>query len=60
MRALGGVLAQVQGVSMESGLEGRNNDRHPDQRATLTCVSMESGLEGRNNTPGSLHPGVYS
>ena len=37
-------------VSMESGLEGRNNS--PKGRITKALpkvVSMESGLEGRNN-----------
>lgn len=39
-------------ISMESGLEGRNND--PAQRrivAVLDAVSMKSGLEDRNNRP---------
>ena len=36
-------------VSMESGLDGRNNHRGlPDRRRT-EHVSMESGLDGRNN-----------
>ena len=36
-------------VSMESGLDGRNNAGvfHPEKAAEL--VSMESGLDGRNN-----------
>ena len=40
----------LDGVSMESGLEGRNNpdvQRHP--LLQVQDVSMESGLEGRNN-----------
>ena len=37
-------------VSMESGLEGRNNPHEPHQhRRYPPSVSMESGLEGRNN-----------
>ena len=38
-------------VSMESGLDGRNNPvRHGDSSgAVLAQVSMESGLDGRNN-----------
>ena len=43
------IEARIQGVSMKSGLEGRNNTS-----LTLICsfkasVSMKSGLEGRNN-----------
>ena len=39
-------------VSMESGLEGRNNwGWCRDLEATALDVSMESGLEGRNNAP---------
>ena len=34
---------------MESGLEDRNNDRHPMQPHGRASVSMESGLEDRNN-----------
>ena len=38
-------------VSMESGLEGRNNGTARLGPCTpLSDVSMESGLEGRNNT----------
>ena len=37
-------------VSMESGLEGRNNlERGRCDMSMLLEVSMESGLEGRNN-----------
>ena len=37
-------------VSMESGLEGRNNHYLGDpNRYPEIFVSMESGLEGRNN-----------
>ena len=39
-------------VSIESGLEGRNNAL--GATCSLGCmmmVSIESGLEGRNNTP---------
>ena len=37
-------------VSMESGLDGRNNmhEEH-SKRFHLASVSMESGLDGRNN-----------
>ena len=36
-------------VSMESGLEGRNNDSAAAPTRPGELVSMESGLEGRNN-----------
>ena len=37
-------------VSMESGLDGRNNDAATYQQLIReTTVSMESGLDGRNN-----------
>ena len=36
-------------VSMESGLDGRNNQRAMGFRIQQCCVSMESGLDGRNN-----------
>ena len=37
-------------VSMESGLDGRNNARIAELDAAITAlVSMESGLDGRNN-----------
>mgnify|MGYP000862090034 CR=1 FL=1 len=37
-------------VSMESGLDGRNNVACPEgQSAPERLVSMESGLDGRNN-----------
>ena len=39
-------------VSMESGLEGRNNSREYGCAQGLHVVSMESGLEGRNNWTG--------
>ena len=38
-----------QTVSMESGLEGRNNNCNVQIAAAEIYVSMESGLEGRNN-----------
>ena len=39
------------GVSMKSGLEGRNNAGQVLYRQTRgRGVSMKSGLEGRNNT----------
>ena len=37
-------------VSMESGLDGRNNKQPRTAKDVPTCVSMESGLDGRNNT----------
>ena len=37
---------------MESGLEGRNNDRAGVVGEPTGAVSMESGLEGRNNSVG--------
>ena len=44
-------------VSMESGLEGRNNRADPSFcRVPLPSVSMESGLEGRNNISTTLAP----
>ena len=36
-------------VSMESGLDGRNNPYAPAGRPPARIVSMESGLDGRNN-----------
>ena len=37
-------------VSMESGLDGRNNpEKNPNQPPAGGKVSMESGLDGRNN-----------
>ena len=36
-------------VSMESGLDGRNNDFGLGHGITCAIVSMESGLDGRNN-----------
>ena len=42
---------EEQAVSMESGLDGRNNDAVRRQRTPPRMVSMESGLDGRNNTP---------
>ena len=36
-------------VSMESGLDGRNNGGVDDLRSASDLVSMESGLDGRNN-----------
>ena len=41
------------GVSMKSGLEGRNNDRHYRHADYRQDVSMKSDLEGRNNECGS-------
>ena len=45
-------------VSMESGLDGRNNLGMPDAVAQVSGfdVSMESGLDGRNNTAAHSHP----
>ena len=41
----------VGAVSIESGLEGRNNvNEQPAPLNGLFDVSIESGLEGRNNT----------
>ena len=37
-------------VSMESGLDGRNNYRLADDGMLIQRVSMESGLDGRNNS----------
>ena len=37
------------GVSMKSGLEGRNNKTRVPRKAAPPRVSMKSGLEGRNN-----------
>ena len=36
-------------VSMESGLDGRNNPHPKWPVSGVSCVSMESGLDGRNN-----------
>ena len=36
-------------VSMESGLDGRNNTGWSSAPAVDHAVSMESGLDGRNN-----------
>ena len=41
-------LTQIR-VSMESGLEGRNNGAQQSMSESVGDVSMESGLEGRNN-----------
>ena len=41
-------------VSMESGLDGRNNQVFLGEAGGLVDVSMESGLDGRNNLPGSV------
>ena len=43
------VLDAVPVASMESGLEGRNNQSCQECRWHHCFVSMESGLEGRNN-----------
>ena len=40
---------KVSGVSMESGLDGRNNGLHNVNHLHRGIVSMESGLDGRNN-----------
>ena len=53
-RALDCLLAN--GVSMKSGLEGRNNALVPQALATALTVSMKSGLEGRNNTVVEIFP----
>ena len=40
-------------VSMESGLDGRNNQTSSSEKIDpIFWVSMESGLDGRNNTNG--------
>ena len=36
-------------VSMESGLDGRNNGINAKVQDAKMLVSMESGLDGRNN-----------
>ena len=36
-------------VSMESGLDGRNNPAASRSVSSVDWVSMESGLDGRNN-----------
>ena len=47
---LNAAVAQLQAVSMESGLVGRNNrDDGLVPSLVLLPVSMESGLVGRNN-----------
>ena len=38
-------------VSMESGLDGRNNRGQSHRSLPCMRVSMESGLDGRNNPP---------
>ena len=45
-------LGTGKAVSMESGLEGRNNWVGPSLNSDARPVSMESGLEGRNNSVG--------
>ena len=42
-------------VSMESGLDGRNNEDVRDLVARARGVSMESGLDGRNNILDTIH-----
>ena len=45
-------MATREGVSMKSGLEGRNNHSlTAHSQAGVETVSMKSGLEGRNNSP---------
>ena len=39
----------AQTVSMESGLDGRNNAGDVLRQIPFPYVSMESGLDGRNN-----------
>ena len=46
-------------VSMESGLEDRNNPYMGPVRKSLRAVSMESGLEDRNNAQ-PLHVRVHA
>ena len=41
-------------VSMESGLDGRNNENPENPEKEEVYVSMESGLDGRNNAPWTL------
>ena len=49
MARIQGELAKREIVSMESGLEGRNNSSSFLASCRAWSVSMESGLEGRNN-----------
>ena len=44
-------------VSMESGLEDRNNSLSVNRLLCLPPVSMESGLEDRNNRNSQAEPG---
>ncbi len=44
-------LRRGERVSMESGLEDRNNLIERHIRSSFRFVSMESGLEDRNNAP---------
>ena len=46
-------------VSMESGLDGRNNQPPRSDVPVHTAVSMESGLDGRNNWIVYLLPWVW-
>ena len=43
-------------VSMESGLDGRNNYYFYDVHGCPSVVSMESGLDGRNNRSSFSRP----
>ena len=49
----GRARAHTPGVSMKSGLEGRNNPCYDQHPIAETKVSMKSGLEGRNNEYGA-------
>ena len=48
----------VQSVSMESGLDGRNNRWGRCLSNVDPSVSMESGLDGRNNGGTLLHAAI--
>ena len=51
MTGFGSKLPAFGDVSMESGLDGRNNQRERLKPPAPKAVSMESGLDGRNNPP---------
>ena len=48
-------------VSMESGLDGRNNELEDLKGVVVSHgVSMESGLDGRNNVPPAVPRSVIA
>ena len=51
-----GMVATINEVSMESGLDGRNNVSADGLLGLPPEVSMESGLDGRNNYGGISGP----